>query len=116
MEIEGRQLKEGPVDSQNDHRIAMAGAIVGLILKEGVLLSGWKCVSKSHPNFVKDLKSSGITNGNDLIFRVAVNPPSSIKKEQLTILPVQPKCLQRRNPRWLQPLRVSSVLNCITLK
>ncbi len=85
MEIEGRQLKEGPVDSQNDHRIAMAGAIVGLILKEGVLLSGWKCVSKSHPNFVKDLKSSGITNGNDLIFRVAVNPPSSIKKEQLTI-------------------------------
>ncbi len=48
MEIEGRQLKRGPLDSQNDHRIAMASAIVGLILKEGVLLYGWKCASTSH--------------------------------------------------------------------
>jgi len=29
--------------------------------------------------------NGGITNGNDLVFRVAVRPPSSVKKEQSTI-------------------------------
>jgi len=29
--------------------------------------------------------NGGITNGNDLVFRAAVKPPSSIKKEQHTI-------------------------------
>ncbi len=30
MEIEGRQLKGGPVDSHNDYRIAMAAAAIVL--------------------------------------------------------------------------------------
>jgi len=31
--------------------------------------------------------NGGITNGNDIVFRIAVKPPSSIKKEQTTVNP-----------------------------
>jgi 3-phosphoshikimate 1-carboxyvinyltransferase len=57
MEIEGKSLKGGHVDTHNDHRIAMAGAIAGLNSKDGVIISGWKCVAKSYPDFFRDLEA-----------------------------------------------------------
>jgi 3-phosphoshikimate 1-carboxyvinyltransferase len=59
MEIEGIRLKGGIIESHNDHRIAMAGAVAGLNTENGVFIDGWKCVSKSYPCFFEDLKSLG---------------------------------------------------------
>jgi len=59
MEIEGILLKGGFIDSHDDHRIVMAGAVAGLISREGVRIDGWQCVSKSYPDFFKDLRSIG---------------------------------------------------------
>jgi len=59
MEIEGTRLKGGIIDSRNDHRIAMAGAVAGLTTEKGVFIDGWECVSKSYPCFFEDLKSVG---------------------------------------------------------
>ncbi len=57
MEIEGRKLKGGSIDSHNDHRIAMAGAVAALTSEEGVRISDPECVSKSYPGFFQDLES-----------------------------------------------------------
>lgn len=59
MEIEGPQLKGGNINSHNDHRIAMAGAVAGLNTENGVHIKGWECVSKSYPHFFEDLISIG---------------------------------------------------------
>jgi 3-phosphoshikimate 1-carboxyvinyltransferase len=59
MEIEGTQLKGGIIDSHNDHRIAMAGAIAALSSEKGIGIQGWQSVSKSYPDFFEDLKSIG---------------------------------------------------------
>jgi 3-phosphoshikimate 1-carboxyvinyltransferase len=57
MKIRGGALAGGEVDSHNDHRIAMACAIAGLVSKKGVRIKNWECVSKSYPNFFEDLES-----------------------------------------------------------
>ena len=57
MEIEGGSLRGGEMDSHGDHRIAMAGAVAGLISDEGVRVSGWKAVNKSYPGFFRDLQT-----------------------------------------------------------
>jgi len=59
MAITGTQLSGGMFGSHGDHRLAMAGAIAGLNSVLGVGISGWDCISKSYPNFFKDLKSIG---------------------------------------------------------
>jgi 3-phosphoshikimate 1-carboxyvinyltransferase len=59
LEIEGGRLKGGVLDSRNDHRIAMAGAVAGLGSEEGVSVHGSECVVKSYPNFFSDIKSLG---------------------------------------------------------
>jgi len=56
FEIEGGRLKGGFIDAHNDHRIAMAGAVAALNSNEGVVISGWECVSKSYPGFFSDLE------------------------------------------------------------
>lgn len=48
-------LSGGNVDAHGDHRIAMAIAVAAIRSKQGVNITGWKCVSKSYPNFFKDL-------------------------------------------------------------
>jgi 3-phosphoshikimate 1-carboxyvinyltransferase len=56
MEITGTvELDGGTVDSYNDHRIAMAGAVAGLKSKQGVTIRDWECVTKSYPGFFEDL-------------------------------------------------------------
>jgi 3-phosphoshikimate 1-carboxyvinyltransferase len=41
----------GRVDAATDHRIAMLGAIAGLVSREGVTLAGPECVAVSFPGF-----------------------------------------------------------------
>jgi 3-phosphoshikimate 1-carboxyvinyltransferase len=61
MEITGTaELDGGTVDSYNDHRIAMAGAVAGLKSKQGVTIRDWECVAKSYPGFFDDLTKISI--------------------------------------------------------
>jgi 3-phosphoshikimate 1-carboxyvinyltransferase len=57
--ISGGGLKGGTVFSHHDHRIAMAEAVAGLRAKRGANIHKWECVSKSYPDFFKDLTSIG---------------------------------------------------------
>lgn len=59
MEITGTTLRGGEMDSRNDHRIAMAGAVAGLVAREGVAITNWQAVAKSYPGFFRDLKNLG---------------------------------------------------------
>jgi 3-phosphoshikimate 1-carboxyvinyltransferase len=52
-------MKTGEVDSHGDHRIAMAAATVAMIARTPVKISGAECVTKSYPEFYRDLKSLG---------------------------------------------------------
>jgi 3-phosphoshikimate 1-carboxyvinyltransferase len=55
--VRGGPLRGGEVDSRSDHRIAMAGAVAGLLCPEGVVVVGEACVAKSYPAFFEDLDS-----------------------------------------------------------
>jgi len=49
-------LKPGHVSSCDDHRIAMALIVAGLKIGD-VRIRGVECISKSYPNFIRDIKS-----------------------------------------------------------
>jgi len=49
-------LKGGTVSSFSDHRIAMSFAVLGLISKNGIVISGAECVDISFPEFFKLLE------------------------------------------------------------
>lgn len=51
-------LKSGHVSSCNDHRIAMALTVAGLKIGD-VRIAGVDSISKSYPNFLRDIKSIG---------------------------------------------------------
>jgi 3-phosphoshikimate 1-carboxyvinyltransferase len=51
------------VEAQNDHRLAMVGAIAGTASKEGVIVDEVGCIEVSYPGFVHALRSLG---GGDL--------------------------------------------------
>lgn len=59
MEIKGTRLKGGIIDSHNDHRIAMAGAVTALSSTHGVKIRDWEAVAKSYPRFFEDLNTAG---------------------------------------------------------
>lgn len=50
----GRALHSGVVDPANDHRVAMAFALLGL-LSPGIAIADPACVAKSYPTFWRDL-------------------------------------------------------------
>lgn len=52
--VEGGEIKSGEIDSYNDHRIAMSGAV--LLLNCGGKIINSQAVNKSYPNFFEDLK------------------------------------------------------------
>ena len=56
MIIEGGNIIGGEINSHNDHRIAMAGALAGLISEKGVNIKNYECVSKSYPDFFKEIE------------------------------------------------------------
>ena len=64
MEITGKRLKGGTIDSHNDHRIAMAGAVAGINVGHHVIIEGSECTAKSYPNFFEDMKSIGASVHN----------------------------------------------------
>jgi len=67
MHVEGGSLyvhgpslmKTGEIDSNGDHRIAMAAATVAMASRTPVKITGAECVAKSYPGFYRDLKSIG---------------------------------------------------------
>jgi len=59
MEIDGVTLDGGVIDSHNDHRIAMAGAVAALNARGDVTVRGYECVAKSYPDFFEDLSFIG---------------------------------------------------------
>jgi len=56
MKVTGGVISGGTVFSHNDHRIAMAAAVAGLIAKGPVMIESAECVSKSWPSFFDDLR------------------------------------------------------------
>lgn len=51
----GAPLDGGRVESYDDHRIALAFAVAGLVAKDKVTVTGWKCVDVSWPGFLDTL-------------------------------------------------------------
>jgi 3-phosphoshikimate 1-carboxyvinyltransferase len=56
MVIEGvEEISGGTISSNNDHRIAMAFAILGMFSKSPITIESAEAVSKSYPNFWEEL-------------------------------------------------------------
>ncbi|MHA2355426.1 MAG: 3-phosphoshikimate 1-carboxyvinyltransferase [Candidatus Thorarchaeota archaeon] len=52
-------LRGTGIDSHDDHRIAMAGVIAGLVADGPTVVENIDCVDKSYPAFISDIKSIG---------------------------------------------------------
>ncbi|MFW9786040.1 MAG: 3-phosphoshikimate 1-carboxyvinyltransferase [Candidatus Thorarchaeota archaeon] len=60
IDVEGpTKLQGAMIETHNDHRIAMACTIAGLIASGSTVILGAECVSKSYPNFMEDIQSLG---------------------------------------------------------
>jgi len=59
MKIDGTKLTGGTVDSHNDHRIAMAGALSAINAAGEIAITGSDCVAKSYPDFFEDFSAIG---------------------------------------------------------
>ncbi len=57
MRIFGGEITGGTIDSHNDHRIAMMGAILAMTSKAPITILNSKAVAKSYPDFFSDLSS-----------------------------------------------------------
>ncbi|MBQ5654497.1 MAG: 3-phosphoshikimate 1-carboxyvinyltransferase [Alistipes sp.] len=57
MRIQGGKIHATEVESHNDHRIAMALAVAGLISDGVMQIHGAECVAKSYPDFFEQLES-----------------------------------------------------------
>lgn len=55
-------LEGGEMDSRGDHRIAMMGAIAGLVSEEGVKVNNFDAYKVSYPTFLDDLEEFGLIN------------------------------------------------------
>jgi 3-phosphoshikimate 1-carboxyvinyltransferase len=60
MHIHGGKVTGGIVDSHNDHRMAMALAVLGLVSENAVEIDGAEAVTKSYPGFFEDFE--GLTS------------------------------------------------------
>ncbi|UCB42378.1 MAG: 3-phosphoshikimate 1-carboxyvinyltransferase [Dehalococcoidales bacterium] len=59
MTITGSQPNGATIDSKDDHRIAMAFALLGAVVGETVI-EGAECVSKTYPEFWDQLRNLGV--------------------------------------------------------
>jgi len=60
VEMEGRERLHGAeLDSHGDHRIAMACVIAALKAEGTSAIRGTECISKSYPDFIRDVISLG---------------------------------------------------------
>lgn len=55
MRIRGGAIQPAPVESHNDHRMAMSLAVAALRASEPFTIAGTECVAKSYPSFFEDL-------------------------------------------------------------
>lgn len=62
MLIHGGEVQGGIIDSHNDHRIAMMGAVLAAGSKKSIEISNYEAVKKSYPDFFSDLESVSKTN------------------------------------------------------
>jgi len=62
LQIKGSKIKGGLFDSHNDHRIAMAGAILALNSINPIKITNHKAVKKSYPSFFEDMKKLNTRN------------------------------------------------------
>ncbi len=60
MHITGGKILGGTIHSNNDHRIAMMGAILALNAKSEIIIEHAEAINKSYPAFFEDLKTLGI--------------------------------------------------------
>lgn len=56
MLVYGGTLQGGTMHANNDHRIAMAGAVAALLAKNPIEIENPECVAKSYPEFWDDLE------------------------------------------------------------
>jgi 3-phosphoshikimate 1-carboxyvinyltransferase len=56
----GGRIAGGRTDAAGDHRIAMLGAIAGLLSEDGVAVGGFEAVGVSYPGFAADLVALGV--------------------------------------------------------
>ncbi len=61
MVVYNSKLSGGKVDSNNDHRIAMSGAIASSVSSKDIIIKDANAVNKSYPKFFKDFNK---LNGN----------------------------------------------------
>jgi len=60
FEIEGQERLHGAeLESHGDHRIAMTCVVAALKAEGNTLIRGTECISKSYPDFVRDMISLG---------------------------------------------------------
>nr|MQY82285.1 3-phosphoshikimate 1-carboxyvinyltransferase [archaeon] len=57
--IEGGKPKGAMISPHQDHRIAMAFTVLGLVADEETTIMDAECVSKSYPGFWDDMESIG---------------------------------------------------------
>lgn len=58
--IEGRRASGAVIDPKNDHRVAMAFAVLALAARGESIIWNAECVSKSFPSFWNSVKSVGV--------------------------------------------------------
>lgn len=56
MRIEKAEVRGATIDSRNDHRIAMAGAILASVSNSAICIENAQAVNKSYPSFFEDLE------------------------------------------------------------
>ena len=61
LQITGRSLHGGTIDSSNDHRIAMLAGILSSVCSQPITLTGAEAVRKSYPSFWEELKKQSAT-------------------------------------------------------
>jgi 3-phosphoshikimate 1-carboxyvinyltransferase len=60
VKIIGGDLKGANIDTYNDHRIAMAFAVLSSVAKGKTIIKNSECVNKSYPNFWDDMITIGL--------------------------------------------------------
>jgi 3-phosphoshikimate 1-carboxyvinyltransferase len=55
----GSALKAATVHPFNDHRIAMAAAIIAMNIEDETMINDAECVNKSYPGFWRDIEKLG---------------------------------------------------------
>lgn len=60
MHVVGGKVQSGKVDSNNDHRIAMMGAILATQTTGAIIIDGSEAVNKSYPAFFDDIDTISI--------------------------------------------------------